>query len=47
MKNRITDHRVELLTLKKLDIIMQGDMDDLIFPLIDWDRQQRRENTKI
>lgn len=46
-QNRITDHRVESLTLKKLDIIMQGDMDDLIFPLIDWDRQQRRENTKI
>ena len=46
-QNRITDHRVESLTLKRLDFIMQGDMDDLIVPLIDWERQQRRENAKI
>ena len=33
-QNRITDHRVNL-TLKKLDIVMQGDMTDLIEPLVD------------
>lgn len=46
-QNRITDHRVESLTLKKLDIIMQGALDDLVNPLIDWDRAQRKENAAI
>lgn len=46
-QNRITDHRVESLTLKKLDIIMQGALDDLVNPLIDWDRAQRKENASI
>jgi peptide chain release factor 1 len=40
-QNRITDHRTEL-TLKKLDIIMQGDLDDLVNPLIEWEREQRK-----
>ncbi len=45
-QNRVTDHRTEL-TLKKLDMVMEGDMDDLILPLIDWEREQRRQNTKV
>lgn len=46
-QNRITDHRVESLTLKKLDLILQGDFDDLINPLIEWDRAQRREQAVV
>jgi peptide chain release factor 1 len=41
-QNRISDHRINL-TLKKLDIIMEGVMNDLINPLMDWDREQRRK----
>ncbi len=40
-QNRITDHRIEL-TLKKLDIIMQGVIDDLIDPLMAWEHEQRK-----
>ncbi|MBT4595249.1 peptide chain release factor 1 [bacterium] len=40
-QNRVSDHRINL-TLKKLDIIMQGELAELINPLMDWDRQQRR-----
>ncbi len=43
-QNRITDHRTET-SLKKLDMIMQGDLDDLINPLIDWDRAQRKSHS--
>jgi peptide chain release factor 1 len=46
-QNRISDHRVESLTLKKLDIIMGGDLDDLVNPLIDWDRAQRRAHAAV
>jgi len=41
-QNRISDHRIDL-TLKKLDIIMAGSLDDLLIPLIEWDRTRRRE----
>jgi peptide chain release factor 1 len=41
-QNRITDHRIEL-TLKKLDIIMQGNFDELFDPLIDWEKEERRK----
>lgn len=41
-QNRITDHRVEI-TLKKLDLVMQGDIDDLIGPLMAWDLARRKE----
>lgn len=42
-QNRVTDHRIEL-TLKKLDIIVQeGDLDDLVAPLLEWDSARRRE----
>jgi len=43
-QNRVTDHRTEV-TLKKLDMVIQGDMEDLLNPLIDWDRSQRREHS--
>ncbi|MFA5075272.1 MAG: peptide chain release factor 1 [Candidatus Babeliales bacterium] len=43
-QNRVTDHRIDL-TLKKLDFIMQSDMDDLITPLISWEREQRRKES--
>jgi peptide chain release factor 1 len=40
-QNRVTDHRTET-TLKKLDLVMEGDIDDLINPLLEWDISQRR-----
>lgn len=40
-QNRVTDHRTEL-TLKKLDLVMEGDLDDLINPLIHLEKSQRR-----
>lgn len=40
-QNRVTDHRIDL-TLKKLDLVLQGDMEDLIDPLLIWDREQRK-----
>ena len=45
-QNRVTDHRLEL-TLKKLDIVMQGDLDDLLHPLWQWGIQQRRAKGSI
>lgn len=45
-QNRITDHRVEV-TLKKLDIVMQGVLDDLLEPLIEWDRGERKKYSSI
>jgi peptide chain release factor 1 len=45
-QNRVTDHRTEV-TLKKLDMVMEGDLDDLLNPLIDWDREQRRAHTTV
>lgn len=41
-QNRVTDHRTEV-TLKKLDLVMEGDIDDLIEPLVAWDLEQRRK----
>jgi peptide chain release factor 1 len=39
-QNRITDHRINL-TLMKLDIIMQGILNDLIEPLKKWVRKEQ------
>lgn len=40
-QNRITDHRIGL-TLKKLDMVMHsGNLDEIIEPLIDTEREQR------
>jgi len=41
-QNRVTDHRVGL-TLKKLDIVMQGNLNDMLSPLLAWDLEQRRK----
>ena len=41
-QNRVTDHRVGL-TLKKLDIIMQGDISELLGPLQEWDLMERKK----
>ncbi len=41
-QNRITDHRINI-TLKKLDIVMNGVLDDLFQPLIEWDAENRRQ----
>ncbi len=40
-QNRVTDHRTGV-TLKKLDLVIQGDLDDLIVPLIEHDGAERR-----
>lgn len=45
-QNRVTDHRINL-TLKKLDIVMQGNLKDLIDPLLEWDFAQRREKANL
>ncbi|MDA1012987.1 MAG: peptide chain release factor 1 [Planctomycetota bacterium] len=39
-QNRITDHRINV-TLYKLDKIVQGDLDELIEALLEFDRQER------
>ena len=40
-QNRVTDHQVEV-TLSKLDIIMEGNLDDIIEPLMKKDLETRR-----
>ncbi len=45
-QNRVTDHQVEL-TLNKLDIIMTGDLDDIMQALRNKDREQRRQQQSI
>ncbi len=40
-QNRVTDHRVDV-TLKKLDMVMQGDLEDLIQPLLGKEMVDRR-----
>ena len=40
-QNRITDHQVDV-TLKKLDIIMTGQMDDIVEALMQHERDERR-----
>ncbi len=40
-QNRVTDHQVEL-TLQKLDMVMQGNMDEIIDALRKKDREDRR-----
>lgn len=40
-QNRVTDHQVDI-TLKKLDMVMEGDLDDIIEPLIAKGNAERR-----
>lgn len=43
-QNRVTDHQVDL-TLKNLDVVMEGHLDDIIQALRDEDRRARREES--
>lgn len=45
-QNRVTDHRVDV-TLKKLDLVMDGDLDDLFGPLLQWDQEERRRKGSL
>lgn len=40
-QNRVTDHRTDV-TLKKLDLVMEGDLEDLLNPLIEWELKERK-----
>lgn len=42
-QNRVTDHNAEI-TLNKLDMVMEGDLDDIIEPLMRIDAENRRKN---
>ena len=39
-QNRVTDHRIGF-TLQKLDIIMEGNIDEIVEALINFDQQQK------
>jgi peptide chain release factor 1 len=41
-QNRITDHQVDV-TLKRLDMVMEGDLDEIIDALIVYGRQERKK----
>lgn len=43
-QNRVTDHHIDL-TLKKLDTIMEGDLDPIIVPLSAYGSQERRKQS--
>ncbi len=45
-QNRITDHQVDV-TLKKLDMVMEGDLDEIITALIVHGRQARKKDTAL
>ena len=45
-QNRVTDHQVEL-TLKKLDMVMQGELDEIVQALRAQDREERRKHAAI
>ncbi|KKP34949.1 MAG: Peptide chain release factor 1 [candidate division TM6 bacterium GW2011_GWF2_32_72] len=42
-QNRVTDHQVDI-TLKKLDMFMEGQMNEIIEPLMDLDKRLRKKN---
>ena len=41
-QNRVTDHQVDV-TLKKLDMVLEGDLDDIINALMERERIERRK----
>jgi len=45
-QNRITDHQVEM-TLKKLDMVLEGDLDELMQALIQKDRETRQARSVV
>ena len=42
-QNRVTDHQVDV-TLKKLDMVMEGELDEIIQALIIKEREDRKKN---
>ena len=42
-QNRVTDHQINL-TLKKLDIVMAGELDEIVDALITKARQERKKS---
>ncbi|GMU18955.1 MAG: peptide chain release factor 1 [Candidatus Babeliales bacterium] len=45
-QNRVTDHQVDL-TLKKLDMVMEGDLDEIIDALMAKEREERKKNPAL
>lgn len=45
-QNRVTDHQVDV-TLKKLDMVMEGEMDDIIEALMQKEREERKKNPAL
>lgn len=45
-QNRVTDHQVDV-TLKKLDMVMEGALDEIIDALMERDREERRKNPAL
>jgi len=45
-QNRVTDHQVDV-TLKKLDMVMEGALDEIIDALMEKDREERRKNPAL
>jgi peptide chain release factor 1 len=43
-QNRVTDHQADV-TLKNLDMFMEGNMDGIIDALVDMDREKRRQRS--
>jgi peptide chain release factor 1 len=45
-QNRVTDHRTGV-SLKKLDLVMEGDLDDLLNPLREWELTERKKQGMV
>lgn len=45
-QNRVTDHTIDL-TLKKLDYIIEGDLDGLIMPLMEHEKEEHKKEAFI
>ena len=45
-QNRVTDHQVDV-TLKKLDYVMLGELDEIIDALMERDRVERRKQSSL
>ena len=45
-QNRVTDHQVDV-TLKKLDMVMEGDLDEIIEALMQKEREERKKNPSL
>ena len=45
-QNRVTDHQADV-TLKKLDMVMEGELDEIIDALMAKDREDRKKNPAL